>query len=105
MRSDAFWSASNSMFPLLRSSSNDAFSAANASSSFSISSSSFCSLYVSFFFWLKLAAFEASDAIALNELNLFYDNGYEMCYRYLNANDEVLYTFDISLEEFKEATE
>jgi hypothetical protein len=52
-----------------------------------------------------LAAFEASDAIALNELNLFYDNGYELCYRYLNANDELLYTFDISLEEFKEAVE
>ena len=45
------------------------------------------------------------DPTAREELNLFYDNGYELRYRYLNANDEVLYTFDISLEEFKEATE
>lgn len=52
-----------------------------------------------------LASIETADEVAKRELNLFYDNGYEMCYRYLNANDEVLYTFDISLEEFKEATE
>ena len=43
------------------------------------------------------------DQDAINIMNMFFDGGYNICYRYLNANGSIIYDIVISGEEYNNA--